>query len=158
MSLVLVLGGVRSGKSELAEEMARSTGAPVVYIATSGAADPEMAERVAAHRGRRPPEWRTVETADPLPVLSEAGGATVLLDGVGGWIAALMESEGMWTDEAVAALGERGEAARRRAMARVRAFAGAAGSRPAATIAVAEEAGMGLVPSGPNGAGARRYL
>ncbi len=57
----LILGGVRSGKSRLAERLARESGLQVVYVATATAGDEEMARRIEAHRRRRPAEWVTVE-------------------------------------------------------------------------------------------------
>lgn len=61
----LILGGVRSGKSRLAEQRARESGRPVVYIATAMAAgDSELEERIRQHRRRRPASWATVE--EPL--------------------------------------------------------------------------------------------
>ena len=62
---ILLTGGARSGKSHLAEKIARrrqqKTGAGVIYIATAAAGDEEMEERIRAHKERRPEEWRTVE-------------------------------------------------------------------------------------------------
>jgi adenosylcobinamide kinase / adenosylcobinamide-phosphate guanylyltransferase len=60
----LIIGGARSGKSSYAERQARESGLAVTYIATCEARDDEMSERIAHHRERRPPEWRTVE--EPL--------------------------------------------------------------------------------------------
>lgn len=57
----LILGGVRSGKSRLAEQRARDSGLAVVFVATAEAGDDEMRARIARHRRRRPREWRTVE-------------------------------------------------------------------------------------------------
>ncbi len=57
----LILGGVRSGKSRLAENMAIGSGLPVTYIATATAWDDEMRARIAAHRARRPAAWSVVE-------------------------------------------------------------------------------------------------
>lgn len=66
----LILGGVRSGKSRLAEERARDSGLQVVYVATSRIADDvELQQRIHAHRQRRPAHWRTVE--EPI-ALAEA--------------------------------------------------------------------------------------
>ncbi len=65
----LILGGARSGKSALAERLAGDSGRAVVYIATAQAHDDEMHDRIAHHRGRRPPHWRSVE--EPL-ALAEA--------------------------------------------------------------------------------------
>lgn len=57
----LILGGVRSGKSGLAERLARESGLPVTYLATAMPGDGEMEARIAAHRARRPDHWRLVE-------------------------------------------------------------------------------------------------
>lgn len=60
----LILGGVRSGKSRLAEQLAHESGKQVVYIATATAGDEEMRRRIDAHRARRPKDWMSVE--EPL--------------------------------------------------------------------------------------------
>ncbi|MBK7647544.1 MAG: bifunctional adenosylcobinamide kinase/adenosylcobinamide-phosphate guanylyltransferase [Betaproteobacteria bacterium] len=57
----LILGGARSGKSQLAEQRALASGLTVVYLATAQALDGEMARRVAHHRERRPADWGCVE-------------------------------------------------------------------------------------------------
>lgn len=57
----LILGGVRSGKSRLAETLAVKSGLPVVYIATATADDEEMRNRIAAHRARRADDWTIIE-------------------------------------------------------------------------------------------------
>lgn len=59
-TLTLVIGGVRSGKSRLAEHLAAAS-PPVTYVATAYAGDAEMARRIALHQQRRPAEWKTVE-------------------------------------------------------------------------------------------------
>lgn len=60
----LILGGARSGKSALAEQLALATTREVVYLATAQARDAEMSERIAHHRARRPAQWLCVE--EPL--------------------------------------------------------------------------------------------
>jgi histidinol-phosphate/aromatic aminotransferase/cobyric acid decarboxylase-like protein/adenosyl cobinamide kinase/adenosyl cobinamide phosphate guanylyltransferase len=154
MSLVLVVGGIRCGKSQVAERLAAASGAPVCYLATAPADDPEMSERIARHRRRRPPEWRTVSSDDPTHVVVGQG-ETLLVDGIGPWLARLLLAGGLWTDEAVAPLGAEGQASYQRAVETVRAFARTAAERSGLTVVVAEESGLGLVPQG---AGARRYL
>lgn len=57
----LILGGVRSGKSRLAEQRAHASGLPVIVIATATAEDDEMRRRIAEHRRRRPSHWLTIE-------------------------------------------------------------------------------------------------
>jgi len=95
---VLVLGGARSGKSRHAE--LRLAAEPLVTYLAAGpypdgaqpAADSDWAERVAAHRSRRPPWWRTVESADAAAALRSVPGA-LLFDGVGTWLAAVMTTQ-----------------------------------------------------------------
>ncbi len=60
-SLILILGGARSGKSDYAEKLAGQLGRRVLYIATAEAKDDEMIARIAAHRQARPAGWKTLE-------------------------------------------------------------------------------------------------
>ncbi len=60
----LILGGVRSGKSHLAEQHARASGLDVFYIATATAGDAEMQQRIAHHQQQRPSSWQLIE--EPL--------------------------------------------------------------------------------------------
>ena len=79
----LILGGVRSGKTRLAERLARDTALSVYYIATATGKDAEMRERIAAHRARRPPHWTLIEEPHRLAsVLVEhaAPGHCLLVD------------------------------------------------------------------------------
>lgn len=62
----LILGGVRSGKSRHAEQLASGHGGSVAVIVTATAGDEEMAARIAAHRARRPANWHVVE--EPIAV------------------------------------------------------------------------------------------
>ncbi|MBS0587822.1 MAG: bifunctional adenosylcobinamide kinase/adenosylcobinamide-phosphate guanylyltransferase [Proteobacteria bacterium] len=64
----LILGGVRSGKSRLAERLALESRLPVTYIATATGDDAEMRARIAAHQERRPDHWQVVE--EPLQLAS----------------------------------------------------------------------------------------
>ncbi|PTL59413.1 hypothetical protein C7Y72_06985 [Paraconexibacter algicola] len=90
VSLVVVIGGTRSGKSARAEALAAASGLSVTYVATGAVIDGEMRERVARHRARRPARWATVEPdADPLAVAATIArdGGCALVDGIGGWLA-----------------------------------------------------------------------
>jgi adenosyl cobinamide kinase/adenosyl cobinamide phosphate guanylyltransferase len=136
--LTLVLGGTRSGKSEVAEGLALRTAAaralPVTYVATARETDPDMAERISAHRARRPPEWQTA----PAGELSEQEWRTwpgvVLLDSLGVWLAGRPD---FVFDPALA---------------------DRAGHRPEPTIVVSDEVGLGVHPSSASGRAFRDAL
>ena len=95
--MILITGGVRSGKSAFGEARARRlaarAGTPegVVYVATSRVWDGEMADRVARHRAARPAGWRTVEA--PLDLAGALGAPpagdapVVLVDSIDAWVA-----------------------------------------------------------------------
>jgi len=57
----LILGGARSGKSQMAEQRAQDSGLELIYIATGHGGDSEMSARIAHHRERRGDEWTLVE-------------------------------------------------------------------------------------------------
>ncbi|MEX0587711.1 MAG: bifunctional adenosylcobinamide kinase/adenosylcobinamide-phosphate guanylyltransferase [Cyanobium sp.] len=92
----LVLGPARSGKSRWAEHLASRSGLPVHYLATGPSPcgdDPAWAGRIATHRGRRPPGWRTQEVganlAEAIDLLQPPGIA--LVDSLGTWVASALE-------------------------------------------------------------------
>jgi adenosylcobinamide kinase/adenosylcobinamide-phosphate guanylyltransferase len=64
--LILILGGVRSGKSDYAQHYAQKKANSVVFIATAEAGDDEMAARIAMHKLKRPSHWKTIEAADTI--------------------------------------------------------------------------------------------
>ncbi|MET0321330.1 MAG: bifunctional adenosylcobinamide kinase/adenosylcobinamide-phosphate guanylyltransferase [Duganella sp.] len=97
MTRTLVLGGARSGKSAYAERLAIESGKEVVYIATATAGDPEMAARIAHHRGSRPGEWTTVE--EPLALGNQllrwsSPERLILVDCLTLWLSNLLFSTG----------------------------------------------------------------
>jgi adenosyl cobinamide kinase/adenosyl cobinamide phosphate guanylyltransferase len=90
--IALVIGGTRSGKSEVAEQIAQRLGGQVTFVAPGSVSDddPEMAARIAEHRERRPSEWHTVEGGDDGVDLVETVrklDGTVLVDSLGTWVA-----------------------------------------------------------------------
>jgi adenosylcobinamide kinase/adenosylcobinamide-phosphate guanylyltransferase len=88
--LTLILGGARSGKSELATKLAEASGRDVLFVATMRELDDEVRARVAEHRDARPAHWRTVEAPVELTsALREHGrnGEFVVIDCVTVWIA-----------------------------------------------------------------------
>jgi adenosylcobinamide kinase/adenosylcobinamide-phosphate guanylyltransferase len=97
----LVLGGIRSGKSqwaELAIAEAVAPGEPVRYLATGSDAgtDSAWSQRVAAHRAGRPPHWSTVETRDIAAELRAVTGTATLIDDLGGWLSAALDRRNAW--------------------------------------------------------------
>lgn len=93
MSLTLVLGGARSGKSRLALRMATRWAGRVVVIATGEPRDEEMAERIRRHQADRPPEWTTLEEPVDLEgaLTRVPEEASVLVDCLTLWVSNLME-------------------------------------------------------------------
>ena len=94
--VTLVLGGVRSGKSRYAEQLVVGSGLEPVYLATAEVLDAEMAARIALHRGRRPPAWRTAE--EPLELVDALAreshpGRAVLVECLTLWLTNLMMAE-----------------------------------------------------------------
>ena len=126
----LVLGGARSGKSRYAERLVKAAASSATYCATAEAGDAEMAERIAAHRARRSPFWRTVEA--PL-ALAEAISAEAALEHP-----ILVDCLTLWLSNLLLAGKEPGQSA----SALCRALQEAAGP----VVLVSNEVGMGLVP------------
>lgn len=69
--LTLILGGARSGKSSYAEQLARESNQPVLFIATATAFDDEMRERIKNHQASRPANWQTLEAQTDIAAALE---------------------------------------------------------------------------------------
>lgn len=127
MTVTLVLGGARSGKSAAAERRAGS--GPVTYLAT-GLSDPDdddMADRIAAHRARRPSTWTTVECDDLVAAIRDSSGS-VLVDSVTAWVA---RADGFAVDSS--------------------SFCRALAEHAGDVIVVSDEVGLGVHPSSESG-------
>jgi len=130
--LILITGGVRSGKSRKALALA----APYpekLFIATAEARDGEMQERIARHRLERGDDWQTLE--EPLDL---AGAMDVRPDAV-----AVVDCMTLWLSNAMHA-----EIAIDPALD---AFIAAAQRRSAPVIVVTNEVGWGIVPVSESG-------
>ena len=135
--LTLVLGGARSGKSRYAESLITALPSPWINVATAEARDAEMVERIAIHRARRGPGWRTIEAPHDLALALEAApaGVPILVDCLTLWL-----SNRMLADADVdAEIGHFEEALDRRA---------------GSVVLVSNEVGFGIVP---DNALARRF-
>jgi len=140
MALTVLLGGVRSGKSRLAVELARRSGAPVSFVATAEPRDAEMAERIRRHVDARPRAWRTIE--EPLELLDA-------LTSVPDDTCVVIDCLTLWVSNAIG----RGSEDREIEL-RAREAAELAASRRGLTVVVSNEVGWGIVPAN---ALARRY-
>ena len=131
MGYVFVLGGARSGKSDLARRLGLESGCPVTFVATATAGDEEMAQRIARHRSSRPPAWSTVEA--PLDVQAAIRAIPqnrfVIVDCLTLWVSNLL-GEGRLPDE-------------------IRNLAEDAASEMARRegVVVSNEVGLGIVPA-----------
>lgn len=142
-SLVVYLGGIRSGKSKAAQEhFSRLLGEQgrrrPAYLGTlQGGADPadlELALRLTEHRANRPGSWTTVEVGGDLLACGracvEAGHDAWFLDGLGAWAALKLQQP----QAAMAALGG---------------FLALARSEGILCVLVLDEVGQGGVPGHP---------
>lgn len=94
--LQLILGGARSGKSRLAEQIAKDSGLSVIYMATAQALDEEMQQRIAHHQQQRPAHWQVLEEpiylADRLLQCDQAN-QLILVDCLTLWLSNLLFAE-----------------------------------------------------------------
>jgi adenosylcobinamide kinase / adenosylcobinamide-phosphate guanylyltransferase len=143
MPLLLLIGGARSGKSELALRFAREQPEPVVFVATGEAGDDEMQARIEQHRRERPSTWRTIEEPIRLREMLETidEQSCVIVDCLTLWAANVLQRFGAAEAETQAG-----------------AAAATAAARAGLTIAVSNEVGLGLVPDNPLGRSYRDLL
>jgi len=136
MSLTLITGGARSGKSSFAQQRASAHQGSVLFLATAEARDDDMAARIAKHQAERPDHWRTLE--EPVYVARALAGAApaalVLLDCVTLWVTNLLLREGATWEQAHAELDA--------LLAWYRA-------QSADLVVVTNEVGLGIVPADP---------
>jgi adenosylcobinamide kinase / adenosylcobinamide-phosphate guanylyltransferase len=96
MSVTLVLGGARSGKSRLAESLAHGERH---YVATAQAFDEEMKDRIAQHKQQRGGMWTTheeqFELSRTLEKLDQKG-RFILVDCLTLWLSNLMLDDRDW--------------------------------------------------------------
>jgi adenosylcobinamide kinase/adenosylcobinamide-phosphate guanylyltransferase len=129
LTVILITGGARSGKSMRAEARVRAFAGQPVYIATAEALDAEMRERIARHRARRGREWLERETPlELVTALAETdGGGARLVDCLTLWLSNLLHAGRDWSIEAS-----------RLADALVR--------QQSPVVLVSNEVGLGIVP------------
>jgi adenosylcobinamide kinase/adenosylcobinamide-phosphate guanylyltransferase len=136
-TVMLVLGGVRSGKSRYAQTEASGFDG-VTFVATARRSDAEMRRKIAAHRRERPRDWKTVEAQRNLDqvILREGASAGLLLvDCLTTYCAGLLSARGV-------------SPAQRTHLASV---IDAIATTPASVFLVSNEVGSGVVPAFKSG-------
>jgi adenosylcobinamide kinase / adenosylcobinamide-phosphate guanylyltransferase len=129
MTVILITGGARSGKSTRAEARVCAFPGRPVYIATAEALDNEMRERIAKHRARRGEAWLERETPLELVTALEEtdGGGARLVDCLTLWLSNLLHTGRDWSIEASR-------------------LAEALGRQRSPVVLVTNEVGLGIVP------------
>lgn len=131
--LVLVGGGVRSGKSDFALDRARALGTNRAFVATAQAWDDEMRARIAKHRDERDATFVTIE--EPLELEDAIVAAAtrhdvVLVDCLTLWLSNLLCAD--LSDEAV--------------LARIDRLVSVVRAVEVSVVLVTNEVGLGIVP------------
>jgi adenosylcobinamide kinase / adenosylcobinamide-phosphate guanylyltransferase len=128
---VLVLGGARSGKSALAQNLVESAAPERLYLATAEAGDAEMAARIARHQAQRGPDWTTLEEplalAGTLSAIARPGRRAILVDCLTLWLSNLLLAE-------------------REVEAEISRLTQVVRALESPTVFVSNEVGLGLVP------------
>ncbi len=150
--LILVLGGARSGKSTFAQRRAAELGGEqVLFVATAGAGDEEMRQRIEKHRRERPAGWPTLEAPQDVGrAIAAHGGAAkvVLVDCLTLLVSnRLGNAEDPFAPDLEVAVA-----------AEVQELAACAGRVAGDLIVVSNEVGLGLVPPYPLGRAYRDLL
>ena len=160
-TVTLVLGGARSGKSAWAEQVARESNGPVLYVATAEALDDEMKARIAVHRANRPETWQTVEVADDLlgAVRERARpGAVIVVDCLTLWTSNVIHRQTAQLPDASAVTPGHWRDIETALVAAVEDLVDHSRRNEQALILVSNEVGLGLVPPYPLGRGFRDVL
>ena len=150
--LTFILGGARSGKSTLAEQLA-ARGERVLYVATAEGRDEEMRRRIAAHRAARPEHWDTLE--EPLELVAALRPIrdrydTVLVDCLTLWVSNLLLQR--------QAAGAAEDAIEERVLNAARELLQLVAISGGGWIMVSNEVGLGVVPGSPLGRAYRDLL
>ena len=135
--IILITGGVRSGKSQFALDLAQSFPGPKAYLATAQPLDREMAERIRRHKRNRPKDWQTLEEPLRLSEILEKKGdefSLILIDCLTLWISNGLMAH--WTEKKFLQ-----EADRLRKVCR---------ETRCSLIIVSNEVGLGIVPDNPS--------
>ncbi|MEJ2700022.1 MAG: bifunctional adenosylcobinamide kinase/adenosylcobinamide-phosphate guanylyltransferase [Desulfuromonadales bacterium] len=136
-SLTFITGGARSGKSRFAQTLAEACPGDLLYVATAGVHDDEMAARVERHRQARGERWSTLE--EPLALCERLPEAAVKKGAV------LLDCVTLWLTNLLFHCNEREE----QVLAEVDRFFDLRPLVSSPLFLVSNEVGMGIVPANP---------
>jgi adenosylcobinamide kinase/adenosylcobinamide-phosphate guanylyltransferase len=95
--LHLVIGGVRSGKSQHAESLLAQSHKQICYVATTACAlnNDEMDKRIEKHKQQRPAHWRLIEETHDIAsiIQSHTESDILLIECLTVWLSNLIFSE-----------------------------------------------------------------
>ena len=141
MKTTLIIGGARSGKSTLAQDMAMKAGGNVLFVATAEAGDEDMKKRIEMHRKSRPSSWTTLEVTRHVGSQinkNKTKVKTVIID----CITLLVNNIFIRYDENTDA-----DLALKEVTAEIKALLGCIDRSDAHFIIVTNEVGLGIVPA-----------
>jgi adenosylcobinamide kinase/adenosylcobinamide-phosphate guanylyltransferase len=142
--VTLIVGGVGSGKSRYAQNLAQGS-SPVVFIATAQPIDDEMKLKIERHRLQRPLDWTTIEEPFELEAaIAQAASSSsfLVIDCITTFTANLLQKD-MTRDEIVE---------------KIDCVCGALGELKCSAAIVSNEVGSGIVPAFPSGRVFRELL
>lgn len=153
MSFIVITGGARCGKSQVAQRLAEQCNHDVTVVAFGQPGeDAEMAARIARHKADRPARFHTIEARDSGEWIERVGDGVLLLDCLGTMLGLVMAETHAVLDGSplrdAEGLPEGFEAEVERRFA---AIIGWILRRFDHTIVVTNEVGDGLVPTYPSG-------
>ena len=139
-SLVLALGGTRSGKSRFGLATTRRFAGEgrAWFLATAWAGDEELDDRIRRHRAERPADWPTIDVGVDLAgaIARTEPSEPILIDGLTLWLSTLL-GDGT---PAIDPILDGPVAVAYEALAR----------RPGPAVVVSDEVGLGIVPMHAN--------
>jgi adenosylcobinamide kinase/adenosylcobinamide-phosphate guanylyltransferase len=141
MALVLVTGGIRSGKSRFAEQYLLDRGTPPwIYLPTGVPSDDEFKKRIESHRKTRDKRFETLER---LPAIWVTDGFLSEFQKIPMTASILLDSLGLLVSSALEA---RPDKPAKEVATDIMGLLDVLGKRPGLVMIVSEEVGLGGVP------------
>jgi adenosylcobinamide kinase/adenosylcobinamide-phosphate guanylyltransferase len=135
--VVLITGGVRSGKSAYALKLGEASDGERAFLATCQPLDEEMRERIEHHRKTRRDHWETFE--EPIDICKRIHKLARYYDVI------LIDCLTLWLSNLIDAFGQGSDVIERE----LRALETLCGNIKGTLIIVSNELGLGIVPANP---------